>query len=226
MSTRDADGIYARWRAVFDRYAVESDGFYSSAARAQRRHTLFQTALRRLLLGLAGRAVRDGARTVLDAGCGRGDFAVALARRHARLRRCTGADFSPASLAIGRRDAGADARLSFVGAHLLELPFRTGSFDLVVCMNVLHHVPADDQPRALSELARVATGWLLLEVKNARSLYHRHIHPGRVDGIPVHPATARDVARILAPCGLTLAGRRGLPGPELLSPSLCLLFRR
>jgi SAM-dependent methyltransferase len=62
-------------------------------------------------------------------------------------------DLSPDLLAVGRE------RLSLSGAARVAcgdaeaLPFRTATFDRVLCLNAMHHVP--DVPRALREIARV-----------------------------------------------------------------------
>jgi hypothetical protein len=42
------------------------------------------------------------------------------------------------------------------------LPFPERSFDLVLCQDVLEHVPPADRPALLAELRRVARRWLLL----------------------------------------------------------------
>jgi ubiquinone/menaquinone biosynthesis C-methylase UbiE len=90
-------------------------------------------------------------RRILDMATGTGRAALALAKRGARV---TGADASSEMLAVARRRA-ADAGLviDFVqgDAHALAYPDR--SFDNVVCLRMLMHVP--DWRTALSELCRV-----------------------------------------------------------------------
>jgi ubiquinone/menaquinone biosynthesis C-methylase UbiE len=90
-------------------------------------------------------------RRILDMATGTGRAALALAKRGARV---TGADASSEMLAVARRRA-ADAGLviDFVqgDAHALAYPDR--SFDAVVCLRMLMHVP--DWRTALSELCRV-----------------------------------------------------------------------
>ena len=52
-----------------------------------------------------------------------------------------------------RLDIGYDNRLRDVTASVTDLPFASGSIDLVICFHVLEHVP--DDTRAIRELARV-----------------------------------------------------------------------
>ena len=67
---------------------------------------------------------------VLDLCCGTGDLAFALARKGSA--RITGADFSPAMLAIAQRKAvAAQSTIDFIEADALHLPFADATFDLV-----------------------------------------------------------------------------------------------
>jgi len=69
---------------------------------------------------------------VLDLCCGTGDLAFSLQRR-ARAR-VVGADFSHSMLVRAREKAAAEdgpARLPFLEADALRLPFADGTFDLV-----------------------------------------------------------------------------------------------
>lgn len=60
-------------------------------------------------------------------------------------------------------------------ADILSLPFESGTFDLALCLDVLEHLELLDQPRALSEIARVLRpgGGLLLSVPNLAHLHSR-----------------------------------------------------
>jgi SAM-dependent methyltransferase len=102
---------------------------------------------RRLLALLEFLAPADGDR-VLDAGCGHGLALLALgALADARL---VGIDRDAARLRVA---AGAGVAARLAGADLACLPFADGSFDKVLCSEVLEHA-ADDRA-ALRELHRV-----------------------------------------------------------------------
>jgi len=87
----------------------------------------------------------------LEVGCGEGGNLVHLAHAGAagpRLR--VGLDLFPAKLGFAR-DRQVPA--AFVVGAAQALPFRSGSFDVVLCRDVLHHL--EDPATAVAELARV-----------------------------------------------------------------------
>jgi SAM-dependent methyltransferase len=90
----------------------------------------------------------DGDERALDAGCGAGALAFALAPL---VREVVGVDHSPALLAAARERAPANC--SFLEADVTALPFDWGEFDLTGCARVLHHVHRPEL--VMSELARV-----------------------------------------------------------------------
>ncbi len=89
---------------------------------------------------------------ILDMATGTGRAALGLARRGAVV---TGVDASAEMLEVARRRAGEAAlSIEFVEGDAHALTFANRSFDAVVCLRMLMHVP--DWRRALSELCRVS----------------------------------------------------------------------
>ncbi len=100
------------------------------------------------------RAGRPVAR-FLDIGCGPGDLTV-LTARHLPRAEGIGADFTAAMLRNARRrplDAPTAARIRYLRADALRLPFRSESFDLILSAFVARNLP--DLDRAFREFARV-----------------------------------------------------------------------
>jgi 2-polyprenyl-3-methyl-5-hydroxy-6-metoxy-1,4-benzoquinol methylase len=95
---------------------------------------------------------------VLDLGCGCG---VPVSRALADGGHAvSGVDISEVQI---QRARGLVPAATFIRADAVEVAFPTGSFDAVVCLYALIHVPLDEQPLLL---ARVASwlrpgGWLL-----------------------------------------------------------------
>ena len=94
-------------------------------------------------------AVRPGLKTLLDAGCGRGERLAAAAAFFPEAKRC-GVDLDPENAAEARRRCP-DARIE-VG-DVCELPWDAGSFDAALCECTLSLL--DEPARCLSELGRV-----------------------------------------------------------------------
>ncbi len=101
---------------------------------------------------LAAGATRPRGARALDIGAGTGDLALELRRQGADS--VIGADFSPHMLtAASRKDVGSNARISWVLADALRLPFPDGSFDCVTNAFVLRNLA--DLRTGLAEMARV-----------------------------------------------------------------------
>lgn len=110
----------------------------------------------------------------LDAGCGDGRYLAALADE--LPERVAGTDISERILETAREHS---PRAELVQANLEQLPFADGSFDLVLCTQVIEHVL--DAPRAAAELARVlrSGGVLVLSTDNARNRATRVLNAPR-----------------------------------------------
>lgn len=129
--------------SLFDRLAAEYDDWYQTPLGA-----LADGLEQQAVFALAGEVT---GRITLDASCGTGNYALALARRGARV---TAVDASAAMLALAQEKARREGLpLGLVQASLARLPFRAGSFELVTCILALEFV--GDPVRAVAELARV-----------------------------------------------------------------------
>jgi len=111
------------------------------------------------LADLRDRLPHHGA--VLDAGCGCG---VPVARSLAAAgHRVTGVDISAVQIARARELV---PRATFLCADLTALSFPAASFDAVVCLYSLIHLPLEAQPALLSRIGGWLrpSGWLLATV--------------------------------------------------------------
>jgi SAM-dependent methyltransferase len=95
---------------------------------------------------------------ILDIGCGCGH---PVARHLAAAgHQVTGVDISDVQIERARQLVpGA----TFIRADATDMNFPSGSFDAVICLYALIHMPLDRQPRLLSDVARWLRpgGWLL-----------------------------------------------------------------
>ncbi len=104
--------------------------------------------------------------TILDIGCGTG----AMSQKLARWGSVISADFSPLALSYSRRRSL--RRLCVSDA--MRLPFRDGSFDVIVALDILEHLPDDEA--ALREFYRVLKpgGRVIATVPAYQSLWSGH----------------------------------------------------
>lgn len=133
------------------------------------RHHFYENHWKRVGLALLMRHCPPQGQTLLDYGCGRGEF-LALAR--AAGYQPTGADVDPQCVALAAQKG-----------HALPLQpgdplpqFGPKSFDIVACFHVLEHV--DNPKLVLTGLGRIARHYLILAVPNLRNLvwlFHRRI---------------------------------------------------
>src|SRR5258705_9145109 len=80
------------------------------------------------------------AKSVLDVGCGGGILAEAMATQGAHV---TGIDLSDKALGVARLhqlESGSDVDYQLIAAEALAL-VAAGTYDVVVCMELLEHVP-------------------------------------------------------------------------------------
>lgn len=57
-------------------------------------------------------------------------------------------------------------------ADVTKLPFEKGSFNTVLCLHLFDHLSEDDQRKGLSELMRVSSGRVVLDVTAQKSFTH------------------------------------------------------
>lgn len=103
--------------------------------------------------------------TVLDVGCGNGDFARRLVRYGATRGiaiRVTALDISLFHLSIAREMTPADAPIEYIEADAFALPFLDQGVDFVTSTLFVHHFRADALRSLFGECCRVARiGWAM-----------------------------------------------------------------
>ncbi len=124
---------------------------YASDANLAARRSIYQYQVpRHDLVALGLRHIPARAQTILDLGCGNGQYLRRLASE-GLPRRLAGLDLS---LGMLREAAtGSSGAIAFVAGDAQRLPFVSSGFDAVLAMHMLYHVP--DIQLAVAEMRRV-----------------------------------------------------------------------
>lgn len=139
-----------------ERIAHEEDDVLANSARLKSRfqHTLSSPAAKAMEWDFEAEITNARGQTVLDYGCGNGEYTLALLK--AGAAEVHGIDISQPYVeraADAARQAGfPDTAFKFQVMDAHELSFDDNMFDLVLGRGILHHLDID---RALSELERV-----------------------------------------------------------------------
>ena len=155
--------------------------------------------LRRFYRHIAASVRTTGARRILDVGCGEG-FTVRHLYEQGISAAMVGVDYSPAALAWSRANHDAMSPLSLADAH--HLPFPDSSYDLVLCLEVLEHLP--DSSLGLRELLRVSRDYGLVSVphepffRGANFIRGKHLRALGNDPEHLHTYGGRAFQRLVA----------------------------
>jgi magnesium-protoporphyrin O-methyltransferase len=190
-----------RLEHYFDRTAAEAWARLTSDAPVSRVRQTVREGRDAMRAAILARLPADltGMR-VLDAGCGAGQLAQALAERGAEV---VAADISPALLAVARAriPEHLQARIRFAAGDMLDE--RLGRFDHVVAMDSLIHYRAEDIAAALGRLAARTGGAILFTIAPRTPLLAAFWAAGqlfpRADRSPaIRPHSEAALARALA----------------------------
>jgi ubiquinone/menaquinone biosynthesis C-methylase UbiE len=98
----------------------------------------------------------NGYKTILEAGCGTGRWISSLENENKKV---FGLDYSVDMMKIPKSEK---SYLNFVNADAVHIPFKDNFFDLIFCVNAIHHFP--DKENFIDESKRSLTNNGMLAV--------------------------------------------------------------
>jgi len=117
--------------------------FVNSRRHAQRNIKLIDSVFSQLKL--------DNVKQVLEIGCGAGFASKYLVKKYGF--EVTGTDFDPEQIELAKTHHEANTKLKFFQADAAKLPFDNNEFDMILSINVFHHIFL--WQNALKEIDRV-----------------------------------------------------------------------
>lgn len=102
--------------------------------------------------------IPKGIKSILDIGCGSGDLANGLGKKY----EIVGLDISRKALEL--------LNVPSIIATASRLPFKSSSFDLIICTELIEHLPYSLYRDVLGEIIRVADRYIIIGVPNKEQL--------------------------------------------------------
>ena len=167
--------------------------------------------------------------STIDVGCGIGNFLLELVRRN-QFTTIVGMDFLQETMKIAHARSQYFSTVDFMQGDLLNIPFKDRSFDLTVCVNVLHHIHKEDFSKAIDELARITRKYLMIEVRNRNNLleffYQTIVLQHRYKNLPQYTISIPELHHLLQRNGFVLERVKGkLPVAWLCRRIVCIYKR-
>jgi len=167
--------------------------------------------------------------SLMDVGCGEGLFLDRIIPRFPDCKNFVGIDFATKVL-VRAQNNSQTTRLSYLQGDLRSLPCASQSCDVVVCVNVLHHVHRDDLTDAITELARITNKYLLIELRNQKTVYDFWYLPFVIrvfyKDLPLTTIPLQNVDVLLSSLGFEKIAHRGIIPFRWWCRSLVLLYKR
>jgi ubiquinone/menaquinone biosynthesis C-methylase UbiE len=199
---------YKNISSIFNELASEHEGFYDGKKGAPRKkHTIWQYINRYYITSILDRLTQKQRFTsLLDAGCGMGDFTYLLGRRY-HFETVHGIDFSDEMLTIARAKYNRE-RAPFLefSNHDLSKPLvlQDNAFDICMCLNALHHILPEDQKNLINELCRVSKKLVIIEIKCFHLLWQKTTNYKALGYLQIYPTTIETTVKNFSSAGFSL----------------------
>jgi SAM-dependent methyltransferase len=222
---------YALVKKYFRKDAAKRKGYYDSKDIEELKYDLKKRKIWKIYTSTLDEILHKNAEifNVIDVGCGMGNFTFELVHRK-QFKKIVGIDFLTETFDIARENKKNFGKVSFIQGDLLNLPFTDESFDMTVCLNVLHHIHKDDFSKAIYELARITDKYLILEIRNKNNIlkfwHNKIVLPHFNREIPVDANSVLEVNDLMKDYNFQLEIVRGKSVVRMICWHLLLVYKR
>ncbi len=131
----------------FEKKYYESEKFWTG--------DVLQDEMNRNRISFTASLIPAAVNSLIDVGCGNGIF-INYLKQHSDLKRLVGTDRSEMALNM----VIAEKKL----ADITSLPFADREFDCSTCLEVIEHLPQETYSKALGEISRVSSQFIIITV--------------------------------------------------------------
>jgi ubiquinone/menaquinone biosynthesis C-methylase UbiE len=167
---------------------------------------------------------------ILDIGCSGGRYSFELAKRGGDV---TGIDAAPKVIrwANEKRKRFNGLKLRFIQGDIENLPFKKESFDIVLCIELLHHLNDKELSNALLQINKVMKkdGLFIFDLKNKHNPILRLSYKKSLRSNPQFFLKARSIKEmehLLRKTGFRILKREGVLSPAFLSPVIMYIVKK
>ena len=163
---------YISIKNYFRERAHDKNGFYGINWKFQ--HHKHQFKIREICNSHLKKILNENPKInrIVDVGCGIGDFTINLARKYSQLEKIVGIDFVDEPIKIATENGKKYDNINFIKTDLLDIPFEDRFFNILMCINTIHHVHKDDFKNAIKEFTRVTDSYIILEIRNKKNIFN------------------------------------------------------
>ena len=229
-SNKESKLHYESIKNYFTERAYDKNGFYGFNWKFQ--HNKYQFKIWEICNSHLRKILNENPKIsrVIDVGCGRGDITINLASRYSQLEKIIGIDFAEDPIKIAIKNGKKYENINFIKTDLLDIPFRDRFFNILICINTIHHIHTDDFERAIKEFARVTDNYIILEIRNKKNIFnfwYKYISlPILYNNLPVFSCSISEINTIIKKYNFKLQSAEGKFICNQFCWRLLLLYKR
>jgi ubiquinone/menaquinone biosynthesis C-methylase UbiE len=202
---------YEKVKRYFRENIEDKNGYHKTTKSYMQRHKimdLYFSILKNIMNN------NDNIKSVIDVGCGSGNFISKLVTQFPQFKQIIGIDFLTEMVNSAQDKINQSDKVSLIQADILNIPFNNKNFDITICMDTLHHIHHDDFNKAIEELTRITDKILILEIRNKKNISHfwyEHIvAPIYFQGLPMLATSISEIDNLMENYDFQLQTVKGL----------------